>query len=124
MFSFTKIETKKPFELTQGFLILKGARFGYFYFTASFSAFAARNLGTRIAGTEIVAPVRGFLACLAARVFVENIPRPATETSPPLFSVPTIESITNQRFLLLGLLYHQLLCVLRLQFLLYSYVFK
>jgi hypothetical protein len=53
------------------------------YFTASFKAFAALNFGTFIEGTEIVAPVRGFRACLAALVFVEKIPRPAIETSPP-----------------------------------------
>ena len=76
-----KIETTK-----------KCARFGNFYFTASFKALAALNLGTLIAGTEIVSPVRGFLACLAALVFVENIPRPAIETSPPFFSVPTTGS--------------------------------
>lgn len=29
------------------------------YFTASFSAFAARNFGTRISGTSIDSPVRG-----------------------------------------------------------------
>ncbi len=66
-----------------------------FYFTASFNALAARNLGTLIAGTEIDAPVRGFRACLAALCFVEKMPRPATETSPPFFSVETIESITK-----------------------------
>ena len=35
------------------------------YFTASFRAFAARNFGTRIAGTSIDSPVRGFRAVRA-----------------------------------------------------------
>jgi hypothetical protein len=64
------------------------------YFTASLRAFAGRNLGTRIAGTEIDSPVRGFRAIRAARVLVEKMPSPAIDTSPPFFREETIESIT------------------------------
>jgi hypothetical protein len=54
-----------------------------YYFTASFNAFAARNFGTRIAGTSTISPVRGLRALRALRCFAEKIPRPAIETSSP-----------------------------------------
>lgn len=64
------------------------------YFTASFSAFAARNFGTRIAGTSIDSPVRGLRAVRALRILAEKIPRPAIDTSVPSLSASTIEPIT------------------------------
>src|SRR3989344_1816464 len=64
------------------------------YLTASFSAFAARNLGTFIAATCTVAPVRGLRAWRASRRLTEKMPRPAMETSSLFLSEPTIESIT------------------------------
>lgn len=63
------------------------------YFTASLSAFAARNFGTRIAGISIDSPVRGLRPVRAFRVFDEKIPRPAIETSFPFFKESTIQSI-------------------------------
>ncbi len=64
------------------------------YFTASLRAFAARNLGTFIAGTEIDSPVRGFRAWRAFRVLTEKMPRPAIDTSSPFLSPATMLSNT------------------------------
>jgi hypothetical protein len=50
------------------------------YFTESFKALAARNFGTRIAGTVTVSPVRGFRASRLARILASKIPKPATDT--------------------------------------------
>ena len=67
------------------YLVTRGmcANFWSYYFTASLSAFAARNFGTRIAGTSIDSPVRGLRAVRAFRIFAEKIPRPAIDTSVP-----------------------------------------
>src|SRR3990167_5595756 len=64
------------------------------YLTAFFNALAGRNFGTRMDGTEMACPVRGFRAWRAARTLVEKMPRPAIETSPPFLRVETIESMT------------------------------
>jgi len=50
------------------------------YFTASLSAFAARNFGTRIALICTASPVRGLRPTRAGRTFAEKIPSPAIET--------------------------------------------
>ena len=60
------------------------------YLTASLSAFAARNRGTRAAATFTGSPVLGLRAVRAARVFTEKIPRPAIDTSSPFLSVLVI----------------------------------
>src|SRR3989338_5419058 len=73
----------------RGFFVLRGSA----YLTASLSALAAWNFGTRIEGTCTVAHVRGLRAARAALIFVLKIPSPATETSPPRLSSPTIHSI-------------------------------
>src|SRR5258708_10718170 len=62
------------------------------YLTASFKAFAALNFGTLVAATFTASPVLGLRAILAALCLTEKIPKPAIETSPPFFRVPTIAS--------------------------------
>lgn len=63
------------------------------YFTASFSAFAALNLGTRVAATLTCSPVLGLRAMRAARALTEKIPSPAIETSSPFLRVLVMLSI-------------------------------
>src|SRR5512137_2425396 len=56
------------------------------YFTASFNALPAVNLGTFLAAILIGAPVWGFLPFLAALFVTENVPKPTRVTLSPFFS--------------------------------------
>ena len=78
--------SKKPTRVA-GFLVVET------YLTASLRALAARNFGTRIAGTSMASPVRGLRAVRALRILAEKIPRPAIDTSLPSLRVSTIELI-------------------------------
>src|SRR5579863_9858960 len=59
-----------------------------------FSALAAENLAALLAAMLIVAPVAGLRPVRAARLETPNLPKPATDTSPPAASSAAIASNT------------------------------
>src|SRR5205085_8602827 len=61
--------------------------------TADLRALPAENFGTRAAGMcTFSVGLRGFTPVRAARCWLENLPKPVKDTSPPLFNVSVIAS--------------------------------
>lgn len=73
------------------FLNRRGA--GFFYLTASFSAFPARNAGTRAAEMVMTSPVCGLRPVRSARDLTSKVPKPVSFTSSPAASACVTASV-------------------------------